>query len=415
MLNPNSKERISMKELQKHAWIYGNQIAEFPSPDEDWKREIGSKISNFLEIPLYEVYSQILKAPYGPIGGIYNIEKLAHLIRKVKTINIIPRIDFKVLKGMSPKRASIRPLTYTSRDRIIQNPDNEGPKRRPTTAEGIQIQNELKATTNFQIKRETNLPIRRDLNHRIGDGRSPEMTTKERSTTSSKMLNFLNEKISKAFSIYSKRNNNYSEGEPRCTTDRSYMKPPQRPVIVPSLESVARKSADSNLTSIAGLSMHNDTGSENSSVKQTARTRFIKYLCSPKYQRQSAAMKKPRPCTAPNCYPPTKPWVQPISPKISRSAMPVPAEPALRPPVLSKYLNFNSVQPRKSNAPISPTTNSSRPSTYFSPSPGCSRNASFTASSRRRVTSGIPSHTAKRAAIRKELATRNNSQVKSKT
>lgn len=44
------------------------------------------------------MYSQILKAPYGPIGGIYNIEKLAHLIRKVKTINIIPRIDFKVLK-----------------------------------------------------------------------------------------------------------------------------------------------------------------------------------------------------------------------------------------------------------------------------------------------------------------------------
>jgi len=53
MLNPISKDRLTIQELQTHAWIYGSHINELPSIDDDWHKQVIQLEIMFLFIIYY--------------------------------------------------------------------------------------------------------------------------------------------------------------------------------------------------------------------------------------------------------------------------------------------------------------------------------------------------------------------------
>lgn len=81
MLDPLPKQRWSIGQVSEHAWIksfrdVGNS-AHAPL-DEDIKRKIIEKCFVDHKIPIMDVYKQLDEKPFGPIGGVFNVEKFLY-------------------------------------------------------------------------------------------------------------------------------------------------------------------------------------------------------------------------------------------------------------------------------------------------------------------------------------------------
>lgn len=81
MLNPQQLQRWSIIQVSEHNWIksfrdVGN--AAFPPLDENTKKKIIEKISADHKIPIMDTYKQLEENPFGPEGGIFNMEKFLY-------------------------------------------------------------------------------------------------------------------------------------------------------------------------------------------------------------------------------------------------------------------------------------------------------------------------------------------------
>jgi hypothetical protein len=83
MLNPSRTHRLKIEEVEKHPWILGVFVEEFPAIDERWKRETIKRIAENNNLTVENVADQLLQSPFGQLGGMYNLEKLQYQISKI--------------------------------------------------------------------------------------------------------------------------------------------------------------------------------------------------------------------------------------------------------------------------------------------------------------------------------------------
>ncbi|XP_055839474.1 uncharacterized protein LOC129907342 [Episyrphus balteatus] len=85
MLCPNPVDRITMLNLQTHAWIYGRFCREYPQVDGTWKRMAMTRIAKICDLPAADICRTIETKRYSPLAGIFNIVKLHELQRKIES------------------------------------------------------------------------------------------------------------------------------------------------------------------------------------------------------------------------------------------------------------------------------------------------------------------------------------------
>ncbi|XP_055920913.1 uncharacterized protein LOC129952383 [Eupeodes corollae] len=85
MLCTNPADRITMLNLQAHAWIYGRFCREYPQVDGTWKRMAVTQIAKICDLPPSDICRTIETRRYSPLAGIYNICKLHELQRKIES------------------------------------------------------------------------------------------------------------------------------------------------------------------------------------------------------------------------------------------------------------------------------------------------------------------------------------------
>lgn len=81
MLHPEPQQRFSIGQVGDHAWIRGWQAETFMPLDEKSKSEIIQKC--FVDHhKTTDIHKVIDESPFGPIGGVFNIQK--HLYQSIK-------------------------------------------------------------------------------------------------------------------------------------------------------------------------------------------------------------------------------------------------------------------------------------------------------------------------------------------
>lgn len=134
MLNPTRQLRIKIEQLEKHRWILGVFVEEFPPVCEKWKQESFHKLAKRYDLTLAKVTDEIADRPFGPLGGIYNIEKRSHQLNKIalkkasSSVRIVKVINH--INSIDPSQISTL-LTGRFIEQIISNgsPNNSGGKQ----------------------------------------------------------------------------------------------------------------------------------------------------------------------------------------------------------------------------------------------------------------------------------------------
>lgn len=83
MLNPSREFRLKIEQVQKHPWIAGVFSEQFTPVNAKWKSETFQKYSKNFNLTIEEVSDEIIKQPFGQLGGIYNIEKHLHQVNRI--------------------------------------------------------------------------------------------------------------------------------------------------------------------------------------------------------------------------------------------------------------------------------------------------------------------------------------------
>lgn len=77
------QQRFKIEQVEKHQWVIGVFVEEFPSLDEKWTERTFQKYVKEYELPSVDhVKEEIERSPYGSLGGIYNIEKHAQQMKE---------------------------------------------------------------------------------------------------------------------------------------------------------------------------------------------------------------------------------------------------------------------------------------------------------------------------------------------
>lgn len=112
MLNPSRIQRLKIKEVEKHPWILGVFVEEFPPVDERWKRDTIMRYAQNSNISSKSIVEQLAQNPFGQLSGMFNIEKHQYQISKIsfKTAPNCCKIrDIKVINqinSISPSQIS---------------------------------------------------------------------------------------------------------------------------------------------------------------------------------------------------------------------------------------------------------------------------------------------------------------------
>lgn len=121
MLNPTRPQRLKIHEIEKHPWILGVFVEEFPQVDERWKRETIVKYAKSNNLSTASVAEQLTTSPYGQLGGMFNIEKHQYQSSKIsfkKAPSCCKIRDFKVINHITAiNRSHIN--TFRMSQRII--------------------------------------------------------------------------------------------------------------------------------------------------------------------------------------------------------------------------------------------------------------------------------------------------------
>lgn len=131
MLNPSSTHRLKIQEVEKHQWILGVFVEEFPPVDERWKRETIMRFAENDNLVAKSVAQQLVQNPFGQLGGMYNIEKLQYQISKIsyrKAPSCFKIHNIKVIN----QTMSINPSQISTS--TLQNHPEASTINRPTTS-----------------------------------------------------------------------------------------------------------------------------------------------------------------------------------------------------------------------------------------------------------------------------------------
>lgn len=115
MLNPVRTHRLKIQEIEKHPWILGVFVEEFPPIDERWRRDTVQRYAKTSNLSAESVVEQLSESPYGQLGGMFNIEKHQYQsskvsfrkapscckIRDIKVINHITSIDLSQISTLT--------------------------------------------------------------------------------------------------------------------------------------------------------------------------------------------------------------------------------------------------------------------------------------------------------------------------
>lgn len=105
MLNRKRQLRSKIAQVADHQWIAGVFGESFEPPEDGWRDKVLGKYAKRLNTTTESVSREIESAPYGQLGGIFNIEKHMHQLSmiamrrvpsccRIETIKVINRISF---------------------------------------------------------------------------------------------------------------------------------------------------------------------------------------------------------------------------------------------------------------------------------------------------------------------------------
>lgn len=83
MLNPSRQLRATIQQIEKHPWVLGAFIEEFPAIDERWKQETLQRLAKLQKLSVDDVNEKLASDPYGKLGGVFNIEKHRHQLNMI--------------------------------------------------------------------------------------------------------------------------------------------------------------------------------------------------------------------------------------------------------------------------------------------------------------------------------------------
>lgn len=84
MLNPDRQMRLNINQVERHRWFSGTIVFEYSAVDDSWRHEIIEKCAKQFDYTPEQIEYHITSSPYGPIGGIYNIEMHQHHLKSIK-------------------------------------------------------------------------------------------------------------------------------------------------------------------------------------------------------------------------------------------------------------------------------------------------------------------------------------------
>lgn len=128
MLTPQPQLRLSITQVSEHAWIksfrdVGNTA--FTPIDDKLKRKIIEKTSADHKIPITEMCKQLDENPFGPIGGIFNVEKFLYQSTCANNQAIKPQSYIKSIREMKVRIIAFKTLRKNFQqigyDRIYTN------------------------------------------------------------------------------------------------------------------------------------------------------------------------------------------------------------------------------------------------------------------------------------------------------
>lgn len=132
MLNPKRTHRLKIQEIEKHPWILGVFVEEFPPVDERWKRDTIQRYAKSQNISTGSVAEDLKMNPFGQLGGMYNIEKHQYQASKItfkKAPSCCKIRDIKVINQINSINPSqISTLTFRTHQQFI------APQHQPTAA-----------------------------------------------------------------------------------------------------------------------------------------------------------------------------------------------------------------------------------------------------------------------------------------
>jgi hypothetical protein len=132
MLNPSRSHRLKIQEVEQHPWILGVFVEEFPQIDDRWKHDTIKKYAESNNFSEQSVEEQLLQNPFGPLGGMYNIEKHQYQISKImfrKAPSCCKIRDIKVINQIFDQIHHKLAL-----QRVFQNHPEASSIHRPTTS-----------------------------------------------------------------------------------------------------------------------------------------------------------------------------------------------------------------------------------------------------------------------------------------